>query len=206
MSESSTPTPDDPAELLRRFARITDATAAMVNIATTTFAHSAQALTRTVAERWEEAIRLGERIGSHPPLEPTITTLVDFRNATRVIIRWADAEADRLSQPPPAPPTDPPATSPAPPPTGASVNEGEKPPADSILPTLLSASDIANRIQRNRSSVGTFLRRFAGRNKDCFVENRSKRRNEPKYLYRTADVWPALEKWLKRQPGRLKHN
>ena len=67
MSESSTPTPDDPAELLRRFARITDATAAMVNIAAERRGRNAQSLTHTVAERWEEAIRLGERIGSHPP-------------------------------------------------------------------------------------------------------------------------------------------
>jgi hypothetical protein len=66
-----------------------------------------------------------------------------------------------------------------------------------ILPALLSASDIATRIGRLRSSVTSFLTRFAETHPDCRVETPSKRRNEPAYLYRTADVWPALEKWMK---------
>ncbi len=72
-------------------------------------------------------------------------------------------------------------------------------PLDAILPSLLSASDIAQRIHRNKKSVSSFLSRFADKNRDCRVENASKRKNEPGYLYRTADVWPALEKWLKEE-------
>lgn len=87
------------------------------------------------------------------------------------------------------------------PPNGTQQGEGEKPkPAattEAILPALLSASDIAARINRKRESVTSFLTRFAEKYPDCRVENPSKRKNEPGYLYRTADVWPALEKWMK---------
>ena len=61
--------------------------------------------------------------------------------------------------------------------------------------------DIAKRIGRKRESVTSFLTRFATRNPDCRIENESKRKNEPGYLYRTTDVWPALEKWLKDNPA-----
>ncbi len=95
---------------------------------------------------------------------------------------------------------------PMPPSTSATPNgtqQGEggktKPNAttEAILPVLLSASDIASRIKKNPKSVTSFLSRFAERNPDCRVEIESKRKNEPGYLYRTADVWPALEKWIK---------
>lgn len=43
----------------------------------------------------------------------------------------------------------------------AKQDEGEKPGASSILPALLSASDLATRVQRNRKSVTSFLSRFA---------------------------------------------
>lgn len=86
-------------------------------------------------------------------------------------------------------------------PTGTQQGEGEKPKPDAtteaIPPALLSASDIAARINRKRESVTSFLTRFAEKFPDCRVENPSKRKNEPGYLYRTADVWPALEKWMK---------
>ena len=73
-------------------------------------------------------------------------------------------------------------------------------PAEAILPVMLSASDIAKRIKRNPKSVTSFLTRFAEKYPDCRVENNSKRKNEPGYLYRTADVWPALEQWMKDNP------
>ena len=53
------------------------------------------------------------------------------------------------------------------------------------------------RINRNQKSVTSFLTRFADKNWGCRVETGSKRRSEPSYLYRTADVWPALEKWMR---------
>ncbi len=83
--------------------------------------------------------------------------------------------------------------------------ERAKPPAppaktETILPALLSASDIASRIQKNSKSVTSFLSRFAERNRDCRVENESKRKNEARYLYRTAVVWPAIQKWVNDEP------
>ena len=70
----------------------------------------------------------------------------------------------------------------------------------SILPVLLCASDIAKRIQQNVKSVTSFLTRFAVKKPDCRVANDSKRKNEPEYLYRTADVWPALQAWKSSNP------
>lgn len=69
-------------------------------------------------------------------------------------------------------------------------------PVESPVPET-AASDIAKRINRNPKSVASFLSRFAEKNPDCRVETDSKRNNEPGYLYRTSDVWPALENWLK---------
>ncbi|CAN5544477.1 hypothetical protein BH11PLA2_BH11PLA2_25170 [soil metagenome] len=81
-------------------------------------------------------------------------------------------------------------------------SEGGKPPVDPkavvtevIPPALLSATDIAKLLDRKRESVTSFLTRFAEKNPDCRVEIPSKRRNEPGYMYRTADVLPALEHW-----------
>jgi hypothetical protein len=80
--------------------------------------------------------------------------------------------------------------------------EGGTLPADSntILPVMLSASDIAVKIGRKRESVTSFLTRFAGKKPDCRVAVKSKRKNEPSWLYRTADVWPALEQWMEDNP------
>jgi len=90
---------------------------------------------------------------------------------------------------------------PAPLPTETKQSEGEKPNTDvgteSILPALLSASDIANRIKRKPKSVSSFLSRLAEKKRDCRIVTESKRKNEAAYMYRTAEVWPALEKWMK---------
>ena len=91
---------------------------------------------------------------------------------------------------------DPPLAVPAIKPTGANQSEGGAP-TETLLPLMLSASDIAKRIKQNSKSVSSFLTRFADKNRDCRIENPTKRKNEPKYLYRTTEVWPALEKWLK---------
>ncbi len=126
-----------------------------------------------------------------------------------------DRMLDQLARVPPATNTapaaaDPPSAASAPLPTGTLQGEGGKPKpnatTEAILPALLSASDIAARIRRKRESVTSFLTRFAEKHPDCRVENPSKRRNEPGYLYRTGDVWPALEKWMKEHRGGLKHD
>ena len=82
-------------------------------------------------------------------------------------------------------------------PAGTGGSEGGEANADAILPVMLSASDIAGRIKRNSKSVTSFLTRLAVKYPDCRIEIEAKRRNEPAYLYRSADIWPALEKWMK---------
>ena len=87
---------------------------------------------------------------------------------------------------------------------GTGEAEGGTPPNDGkasgIPPALLAASDIAKRIKRNVKSVSSFLTRFAAKNQNCRTETETPKPNEPQYLYRTADVWPALEKWMKDNP------
>jgi hypothetical protein len=76
------------------------------------------------------------------------------------------------------------------------------PPAEAdVWPAFLSASDIARRLGQPAKRVDTFLRRFARNNKDCRVANDNAHRNEPRHLYRTADVRPALERQLPRWQG-----
>lgn len=93
-------------------------------------------------------------------------------------------------------------------PRGKERSEGGTPgPAEpSILPTMLSAPDIAKRIKRKRESVTTFLSRYAAKYPDCRIENETKRRNEAKYLYRTNDVWLVLEKWMEENPEESRHD
>lgn len=93
----------------------------------------------------------------------------------------------------------------------AETSEGEKRPdshgtTQSILPVMLSASDLAKHIGRKRGSVTSFLTRFARRFPDCRMENKLKRKNEPTYLYRTVDVWPALVQWAEGKGEQPKHD
>jgi hypothetical protein len=67
-------------------------------------------------------------------------------------------------------------------------------PAD--LPQLLSATDLAARLRQPPDRVETFLRRRRASHPDCYIEGDNPRKNEPRYLYRVADVWPALQKQL----------
>jgi hypothetical protein len=61
------------------------------------------------------------------------------------------------------------------------------------LPTVLSAADLARALEQPGSRVESFLRRFREDHPDSFTEVDNPRKNEPRYLYRTADVWPALQ-------------
>jgi hypothetical protein len=69
-------------------------------------------------------------------------------------------------------------------------------PSQASPPTsaLLSASDLARKLGQPVSRVESFLRRYRVKYPDCFHMNDrdDRRRNEPTYLYRTADVLPAL--------------
>jgi hypothetical protein len=68
-------------------------------------------------------------------------------------------------------------------------------PADAgqaLLTALMSAADLAKLLGQPTDRVETFLRRYRADHPDCCTEVDSRRTNEPRYLYRTADVWPAL--------------
>jgi hypothetical protein len=71
-----------------------------------------------------------------------------------------------------------------------------------VLPLLLSAGGLAKLINQPEARVETFLRRFRESNRDCVEEIPNPRRREPRYLYRTADVWGPLQerrkKWAKK--------
>jgi hypothetical protein len=60
-------------------------------------------------------------------------------------------------------------------------------------PVLLSAADLAKLTGLSVDQVDSFLRRYRENYPDCYVRNESKRKTDPKYLYRTADVLPALQ-------------
>jgi hypothetical protein len=47
----------------------------------------------------------------------------------------------------------------------------------------------------SHDAVDSFLRRYRAKYPDCFitVDDDDRRRNQPKYLYHTADVWPVLK-------------
>jgi hypothetical protein len=59
----------------------------------------------------------------------------------------------------------------------------------------LSPKDLAGMIEESVAAVESFLRRYRAKFPDCFitVDDDDRRRNEPKYLYRVADVLPALK-------------
>jgi hypothetical protein len=59
-----------------------------------------------------------------------------------------------------------------------------------VSPSLLSSSDLADRLHLSRNAVEVFLRRYRRDYPDCAIETEpeGRRRNEPRYLYRVADV------------------
>jgi hypothetical protein len=69
---------------------------------------------------------------------------------------------------------------------------------DPALSEFMSASDLATRTGATRDSVNAFLRRYRDDYPDCVTEVEARRRNEPHYLYRAADVLPALRAHLAR--------
>lgn len=73
---------------------------------------------------------------------------------------------------------------------------------NTVLPTVMSASDLAVHVGRNVKSVSSFLSRLADKLPDCRLEVNDRRRNEPAYLYRTDVVWPAIKRWLERRAKR----
>ena len=73
-------------------------------------------------------------------------------------------------------------------------------PSPAPPPALLSAADLARLTGESVDKVDSFLRRYREDYPDCYVVNESKRKTDPKYLYRTADVLPALQARAKSPP------
>ncbi len=71
-------------------------------------------------------------------------------------------------------------------------------PGEVQLAELLAASDLAQFLGQPVKRVDGFLRRYHLTHPDSRVEVDTPRRNEPRFLYRTADVWPALQAQLPR--------
>jgi hypothetical protein len=71
----------------------------------------------------------------------------------------------------------------------------EEPPATATAsedalhwPVLISSTDLAKRLGLTSNPVEVFLRRYRAKYPDCALPTDSPRRNEPRYMYRTADV------------------
>jgi hypothetical protein len=75
----------------------------------------------------------------------------------------------------------------------------EKLPVDDEVawPVMLSAPDLARRLRLSDDRVESALRRFRKKHPDCCEEVENPRKNQPRYLYRTADVLPILERRVK---------
>lgn len=75
---------------------------------------------------------------------------------------------------------------------------GASPPGEPAA-VFLSAAELARRVGRDEAAVETFLRRYRKAHPDCFTEVPDTRKNEPRVLYRTADVWGPLVAWAARK-------
>lgn len=82
-------------------------------------------------------------------------------------------------------------------PAPADVPDADSREATAPLSAMLSAPDLARLMEQPAKRVESFLRRFRESHPDCYSAVDNPRRNEPRYLYRTADVWPALQQQLR---------
>lgn len=76
---------------------------------------------------------------------------------------------------------------------GADGAASERPNCDP--PILACVADLARCLGQPTGGVETFLRRYRKEHPDCFREVDNPRKNEARYVYRTSDVWPALQEW-----------
>src|SRR5262249_38933955 len=138
---------------------------------------------------WWAAVREGS--AELPDLGCPLATLLE-------VVADLRAAAARREAPPPSPALPPPVRLQA-------LPEADTADLPTILPALLSAPDLARAIQQPESRVESFLRRHRKTRKDCFVKIPARRRTEPQYLYRTSDVWPAIQErlpsWERRTDG-----
>ena len=59
--------------------------------------------------------------------------------------------------------------------------------------SLRSVKDLATMLRKPIDAVDSFLRRYRDKHPDCYTVNHSRRKNEPRYLYRVVDVMPVLK-------------
>lgn len=70
--------------------------------------------------------------------------------------------------------------------------------AEVRLPKMASAGDLFHHLRQNglaevtKAAVNTFLSRYREKHPYCREEYPNRLKGEPQYIYRTADVWPAL--------------
>ncbi len=105
---------------------------------------------------------------------------------------WLERLALRLrlglaSETPPAPPAREDAAAAAP--VGKDGDGAEEAP----WPALMSASDLARRLGMGPDAVNSFLYRHRRKRPFCCDEVPTPRKNEPRLLFRTADVVPSLK-------------
>ena len=65
-----------------------------------------------------------------------------------------------------------------------------------LLMKMATAPDIARLLQLSSSRVETALRRFREDHPECCEPVGNPRKNEPQYIYRTAEIRPVLERLL----------
>jgi hypothetical protein len=117
----------------------------------------------------------------------------------KALVDAAKLAAFRASFPGCGPQTTPPHDAARQPGSEPTAGAGASPSVDeaAALPVMLSAPDLAKRLKLPLSRVESCLRRFRDRHRDCCEEVENRRRNEPRYLYRTADVLPVLQRLAK---------
>jgi hypothetical protein len=100
--------------------------------------------------------------------------------------------------------TGPPAAGPSPssPLSTLQADASDEAPA-SLLAELLSAAQLATRLDQPPNRVELFLRRYRTKYPDCCIDLReqdagARRKNQPAILYRYGDVWPALQEQMKK--------
>src|SRR5262249_40582538 len=111
--------------------------------------------------------------------------------------RLAEVEKSRAASndPPGDPPT---------PPKNQRTDGAPEDPASPPLSRLLSAADLTRilsaRLGRPCGGVDSFLARYRKEHLDGFEAIDGRRMNEPRIMYRTADVWPVLwEKYSRKK-------
>jgi hypothetical protein len=80
------------------------------------------------------------------------------------------------------------------------INFGGEPGSADQLPPFLSAKDLARLLGQTPDRVESFLRRYRGSHRGCYILVNAPRKHEPRMLYRTSAVWKVLQHDLSERP------